>query len=680
MWLTLWTLACSGPVDTGGVDTDAPHTDIADTEPAAEVRFQPLRVVVTVDGSPTADVVVSQGGVGPIGTTGADGGVDVVIDRAIEGDKAVIAAHPSARQRGEIVRVGATTVTVALERYDPVDNEAYDFMPAGTPFDDDNSLYCSHCHKSQTRDWYDSPHRSAASNPYLYDLYSGTAGGLSAAACATVGGEMAVGPLPGGGEGERCALGDGVLDTTKPDCAPGTCDDPLAYGGCADCHAPGINGKLGGRDLHEAEGVAFEAGVHCDVCHHVDAVDLESPLGGVAGRLKILRPSEPASIVGIGEFLPLVFGPWYDSPNIRMGSVQRDLFATAQICGGCHQQAHAPLVPGVAADASRWPDGRLPIDTTFEEWQTGPLGEAGVPCNACHMPPDPEAGNGIDIQLLGIDPGYAGGWWRAPGAVHEHAWFGPRQPDSGLPALAAWVDVDATVADGAVTAAVTVENVGCAHAIPGGIPLRQAILVVEATCDGVPLAPIGGDAIDELGGWSDRLEAGDDWSVWPGAAVGDTLRVVRRTGLWRDDPGWGPFGDGTFTDEAKGLPEEVVVGAARVTAVASGRVTTDRPLPAGDVVYRVTGAAYAGAPGRLFERVTVGADGTRGVPDHLAVDIASDNRLLPDVAVTTTHVFASPCAAPEVEAVLWWRRWPMRIAAQRGWPVDDLALARGASR
>lgn len=36
---------------------------------------------------------------------------------------------------------------------------------------------------------------------------------------------------------------------------------------CADCHAPGIEGKAGGRDLHDPVGIAFESGNHCDVCH-----------------------------------------------------------------------------------------------------------------------------------------------------------------------------------------------------------------------------------------------------------------------------------------------------------------------------------------------------------------------------------------------------------------------------
>lgn len=674
MWLALL-LACPpadtdvvDPVDTDVVvDTDHGHGGGGGHEGSGP---QPLRVVVTLDGAPIAGVGVWQGGVGQLGVTGADGGVDVIVDRDVNGDVAVIASHPDARQKGDIIGHDDTDVQLDLVSFDPSDNEDYVFMAAGKPGDDVSSLYCVHCHKSMIADWWASPHRQAASNPFVQDTYRGTASALSASACAAIGGVFATGDLPGGGTGERCGLGDGVIDL--PDC-----DACEPYGGCASCHAPGIDGALAGRDLRDAVGTPYEEGVHCDVCHHVEDVDVDDPRPGVAGRLHVVRPSEETTIVGIGDWLPMVFGPHHDSPNIRMGSVQRDHFRDGRLCAGCHQNSHAPLT-GAAADPARWPDGTLPIDTTWPEWAAGPLGQAGVACNACHMPPDSEATNGVD--LTDISPGVAGGWVRAPGEVRHHAWYGPRQPESGMHELAAWVRVDARRDGEDIVADVLTENVGCAHAVPGGVPLRQAILVVEATCDGEPLAPTGGDAIDALGGYAAAKAAGEDWARWPGAAVGDTIRVVRRTGAWRDDPGWGPFGDGTFVGADKGLPEERVVGAVTVTAVAGDRVTTDAPIPDGDVAYRVSGAAWAGAPGRLFQRVLVGADGARGVPDHLAVDVASDNRLLPYEPVSTTHRFRATCEAPEVTATLWWRRFPMNDANRRGWPVDDLVLTQDVAR
>ncbi len=54
-----------------------------------------------------------------------------------------------------------------------------------------------------------------------------------------------------------------------------------------------MDGQIGGRDLAEATGVALDYGVHCDVCHRVEAVDLGGA-PGVAGRLKLLDATCPA--------------------------------------------------------------------------------------------------------------------------------------------------------------------------------------------------------------------------------------------------------------------------------------------------------------------------------------------------------------------------------------------------
>ena len=58
---------------------------------------------------------------------------------------------------------------------------------------------------------------------------------------------------------ERCYLGAGVLGALNDGCGTDKACDGVAknFGGCADCHAPGIDGKLGGRDLLEASHVEF---------------------------------------------------------------------------------------------------------------------------------------------------------------------------------------------------------------------------------------------------------------------------------------------------------------------------------------------------------------------------------------------------------------------------------------
>ncbi|MDP2312997.1 MAG: hypothetical protein Q8P41_08835 [Pseudomonadota bacterium] len=660
--MLLLLLACTGaPVDT--VDTDLPGDDTAPTEPEGPTAPYVVTVTVTLDGAPVADAIVKQGGGVGEWATDADGRAVVTVDPTVAGDQMVVAAHPRARVDGVDVE-GPAEVTIALVSYDPSDNHDYVFAdPGPESHEGTTTAQCSHCHVTIHHDWFASPHRTAASNPVLHDLYAGTAATLTGTACAEAGGTWGTAPEPGTGTAvERCLVGASVADTTD-----GT-------GACADCHAPGINGELGGRDLLEATGIAYDAGVHCDVCHHVSDIDLDAE-PGVAGRLRIVRPSEPASSPLFGIYAPLVFGPLVDVLNPRMGSVHTPLFHEAKLCAGCHEQLQPVLVAGVEADAARWPDGRLPIHTTYTEWEASPMNPS-APCQSCHMPPDPNVGNAADLhnEFEDVMIGVGAGWERPPGTVRTHSWYGPRQPESNMLALAASLDVSTTLAEGTLTAAVTVANVGPGHAIPTGEPLRALILLVTATCDGLELAPTGGDVVPDYGGALATRTADEDWVEWPGAAVGDTLRVVQLTGAWHDYQGYGPFGDGRFSPEEKGLPVESLVGTATVLAVDGDRVTLDTPLPPGDRAYRTRGQAHAGAPGFAFARVLTGAEGTRMVPHFQAVDVASDNRLLPGATWTSTHTFAAPCAAPSVHATLLHRDYPLALATARGWTVTDQVM------
>jgi hypothetical protein len=63
------------------------------------------------------------------------------------------------------------------------------------------------------------------------------------------------------------------------------------------------------------------------------------------------------------------------------------------------------------------------------------------------------------------------------------------------------------------------------------------------------------------------------------------------------------------------------------------------------------------------------------VPHHRAVDVRSDDRLMPQARWTSTHTFASPCADPEAHAVLVHRPLPWGLASERRWPVVDAVIA-----
>ena len=214
--------------------------------------------------------------------------------------------------------------------------------------------------------------------------------------------------------------------------------------------------------------------------------------------------------------------------------------------------------------------------------------------------------------------------------------------------------------------------------------MRSLLLLVEARCDGDLLAPSGGDVVPDYGGALATQEASEDWSLWPGAEPGQIVRVVERTGAWRDYTGYGPFGDGTFDAVAKGVEVEQYVGESVIESVDGDLVTFDVPLPEGDIAYLVEPAGHpsdgddalarAGAPGFGFARVLGGVGGARMVPHFAAVDVLSDNRLLPQQEWTSVHRFAATCAEPTVQATLVHRAYPLPLARERGWDLIESVM------
>ncbi len=667
-------LAC-----TGGVVPDPP--EVVDTAPEPEPPTPSAawsqEVLVTLDGQPTAEIVVMQGGTQQHLRTDASGRATLLIDPSVEGDLAVVAAHPEARTAGTDAHYPVDLITVELTRFSAADNPDYVFQDPGTPTRNNNTGYCSHCHVRQVEDWVEHPHGQAAKDPVVHDVYAGTASQRDEDSCIEAGGSWQSTRAPGGGRHETCVLGHGTLPDLNPECgAP--CDTPTATGACADCHAPGIDGELGGRDLLQAVGISYEHGVHCDVCHKVADIDLAAP-PGVGGRLKIIRPTEPSTSAGFDQ-APLTFSPLFDVLNPRMGAAWSPVFREARFCAGCHEHDQEVLVPGQQADPTRWPSGKLPIQSTFSEWEQGPLADV-APCQSCHMPPDAEAGNSADIDLLTTqDAGRVAGWWRPAGASRRHSWTGPRSDEVDLVKLALTLELVTTSEEGVVHASTTVRHQGPGHAVPTGEPLRQVVLRLEASCDGDPLAATSGPAIPTFVGAVATKATGEDWSTWPQAVAGQTIRVVRNDG-WVDYDGFGPFGDGTFDVPAKGLPDLQVVGSAKILAVdEAGVVTLDQPLPAGDLALLGASPAagptpLAGAPGFAFARVLVDAEGREGVPHHRATDVRSDNRLLPGSAWTTEHRFPTHCAQPVVTATLTYRAYPWWLSAERAWDDLDRVIA-----
>jgi len=674
-----------------GSGTDTQETE--DTEPVDSAVVAPvvvdIVVEVTLDGQPLPGAVVVQGGRDKHWTADDQGRVTVPFDTSVGNGlaRAVISSHPDARIGSAIVHVDDTEPhRIDLVRFVVGDNPEYVYQDPGEPDRRANTGQCAHCHVTLNADWYESPHRTSASNPAVQDLYTGAAWALTdETSCVSSGGQWLAAPEPGTGDSvSRCFVGDGTLPTLNSACDP-VCDgSESAFGGCADCHAPGIDGAAGGRNLSDATGHAYDFGVHCDVCHKVESIDLENE-PGTAGRLVLNRPLEPLDDAALGPWEPTMFGPYDDAPHVRMGSVAREVFHDALFCAGCHQQDQPVLVPGASIDTARWPTERLPIHSTYEEWLTTPTSPE-LPCQGCHMPAASDVGNSADLgNIFDVGESLAGGWYRPPGDVRHHSWFGPRQRDSGLLELAATIELDTATDTDTWVVSATVSNVGPSHAIPTGEPMRSLILAVRASCDGVELLATGGDVVPDFGGAIASKLSTEDWSEWPTATVGDTVQVVTRTGAWHDYAGFGPFGDGRFDAQAKGMPVEHLAGSATITALDAGVATFDTALPAGDVAYLIRSGwpvdgqpalALAGTPGFGFARVLADQTGARMVPHYLAVDVVSDNRLMPRQSWTSEHRFdRSACTTePTADAVLIHRAYPRQLATQRGWALVDSVM------
>jgi hypothetical protein len=675
--------------------------------------FEVSGTVVDEDGQPVADAYVLQGGKShePPELTGADGSFSLVLTYPGYGTPGIVAAKEGYRATGiEFVTSPPTDpVTLVIDPVADEDNLAYEFLDPGEGFDR-STAFCGHCHEHFAEHFQESKHSESAANPFVQDLYAGASQHPDATSCAAAGGTWKQGLVPGNPTAtiDKCYLGAGVLPDLNSSCggsAQLSCDDPAlpsgdaptAFGACADCHAPGIDGVAGGRNLHEATGIGFEDGVSCDVCHKVADIDLSQP-PGVAGRLILRRPTEPSQAVTL-DWEPVYFGPLLDVANAFMGASYQPKFKEAVYCAGCHQQKQPALIAGQSLDTSRWPDG-LPVHSTYQEWLDGPYAASGTPCQFCHMPAHFDMNNTIGTSTpenASITFGYP----RPPEDIRSHRFVGPLVSHDDGPRLidtALFTSVQLALDGNDVQASVSLANIGCGHALPTGEPMRALLLRVTANGTGCGARPAtDGDTIYDVGGSHRRGVVGVDVTAaattltWPGAgaSAGMVVRAVRPTGSYDDYPGIGFFADPTLTPTEKGLERHQPLGEATVLSVAGDTVTLDATLPlqAADVVYLGDAAsgptaddsaslALAGAPGYAFARVLVDADGTRQAPHHRALDIASDNRIPPGQAVQTTHRFAvdPTCTDVTVRAEVLYRPHPLALAAERAWDARDYVI------
>ncbi len=320
-------------------------------------------------------------------------------------------------------------------------------------------LGCADCHGSSIyREYAANAHAKGADNIVFRTVYNGTDTRGNQSPPTRYGFSRDYGrfPLP--------------PDLTQPWYGPGfKLDFPDQAGNCANCHEPGqaVN-EPNNTDINKIPANAVR-GTHCDFCHKIAAVKLNPtthiPDENMAGvqSMKICRPAGEPQIF---------FGPYDDV------DVGPDTFLPLQNesrgCAACHS-------------ASFW---GTPIYQSYNEWLNSPYPAEGKTCQTCHMKPD-----GVTANFA---PGH-GGLDRDPQQIFSHTF--PGAADVSLLQHTAKVEVSATRKDNLITVKVAVTNENGGHDIPTDQPMRNIILLVEATdSSGKPLAYQGNQTVPDWGG------------------------------------------------------------------------------------------------------------------------------------------------------------------------------------
>lgn len=209
---------------------------------------------------------------------------------------------------------------------------------------------------------------------------------------------------------------------------------------CLGCHAP-LAVKLGDLDL--VRKTSWE-GVTCDFCHSIREVDMT----GTNPRARV-------------EISAVKSGPSKDSVSPAHETAYSKVHTESETCAVCHEYKNA---------------GGFPVVTTYSEWKGGPSGEAGVPCQACHM---------YLVQGRVVDPRVRRD---SSHEVNLHEIPGSHSIAQLNRALKAQMAIRRDGDTLRVTIRLT--NEGAGHALPTGSPMRQILLEVRA-------APFGADAMHD---------------------------------------------------------------------------------------------------------------------------------------------------------------------------------------
>ncbi len=312
------------------------------------------------------------------------------------------------------VLVGDTGLSLELVPSVMDDDPSYEFT---SPQD------CRLCHGTLFEYWQDSPHRNAAKNTWVRDIYDGMG-----------------------------TPGTGTNGFVYRQVHPGLLGD------CAECHAPMDSAKNPGdhTDFATVSAYAREFGVSCDVCHKTYGItDIRLP--GVQG-MQFARASRET-----------IFGPLPDAaPNFPgvMRASDSAIHESGLLCAACHEDNNDADLDGDYLD-----EGSVPSEETYSEWSASSFAVEGPgfkSCQDCHMPPKGDLAMCEQYQPVARDPSQ----------VNSHDFEGTT--DEYLK-NAATLRVIARRDGASLRVAVAITNDRTGHDLPGGTSIRHAILLVQAT-------------------------------------------------------------------------------------------------------------------------------------------------------------------------------------------------------
>jgi Carboxypeptidase regulatory-like domain len=370
---------------------------------------------------------------------------------------------------GEKILPGTTDAEIVLKKHINEDNENYEWLSAFSDAGEEGN--CQNCHHGLDAvegslpfaEWKADAHALSTQNIRFLTMYLGQ----------DVNGNQS--PLREYGVSRDYGRIPMRPDPDQPYYGPGyKLDFPETAGNCSSCHAPAaaINAAYE-TDPTQVSGVGAE-GVACDFCHKVWSVNLDPstglPQSNMPGVLsfEFRRPPEghqffagPLDDVAPGEdtYVPIQ--------------------TQSQFCAPCHFQ-------------SFW---GTQVYNSFGEWLESPYSnsETGKTCQDCHMPA------GKNNHFARLDKGAS---IRDSQTIFSHLM--PGASDVELLQNAVTMTAEAKIENDRLVVEVKITNDQTGHHVPTDSPLRQMILLVDATDEiGQALSLLEGETIPAWGGVGD---------------------------------------------------------------------------------------------------------------------------------------------------------------------------------